>query len=99
MHGLLFKKRERSIEYKVAQEASPIFHVSPDDPPFLLIHGDKDEIVPVSHSINMYKKLQEMDVVSKLFVVEGRAHGPGLVSTPEWKNEFVNWMDKHLKVE
>lgn len=95
-----FKKRDRpsSIEYKLAQEASPIFHVSPDDPPFLLVHGDIDEIVPVAHSKNMYKKLMEMNVVSKLYVVEGGAHGPGLVNTPEWKNEFVNWMDEHLKV-
>ena len=92
-----FKKRERSIEYKIAQEASPIFHVSPDDPPILLVHGDQDEVVPVlSHSKNMYEKLQEMNVVSKLHVVEGGAHGPGLVNTPEWKNEFVNWMDEHL---
>lgn len=95
-----FKKRDRpsSIEYKIAQEASPIFHVSPDDPPFLLVHGDKDEIVPIAHSINMDKKLREMSVASKLYVVEGGAHGPGLVNTPEWKKEFVNWMDEHLKV-
>ena len=92
-----FKKREKSIEYKIAQEASPIFHVSPDDPPILLVHGDQDEVVPVSHSKNMYEKLQEMNIVSKLYVVEGGAHGPGLVNTPEWKNEFVNWMDEHLK--
>ncbi|NND32038.1 MAG: alpha/beta hydrolase [Saprospiraceae bacterium] len=93
-----FKKRDRpsSIEYKTAREASPIFHVSPDDPPFLLVHGDKDEIVPMTHSKNMHKKLTEMNVVSKLYIVEGGAHGPGLVNTPEWKNEFVNWMDEHL---
>lgn len=92
-----FKKREKSIEYKLAQEASPIFHVSPDDPPFLLVHGDKDEIVPVSHSKNMYMKLKEMNVLAALHVVEGGSHGPGLVNTPEWKIEFVNWMDEHLK--
>jgi acetyl esterase/lipase len=94
-----FKKRERSIEYKLAQEASPIFHVSPDDPPFLLIHGEKDEVVPVSHSKNMYNKLKEMNVESKLYVVKDAAHGSGLVNTPKWKNEFVNWMDKHLKLK
>lgn len=71
---LVFKKRERSIDYKLAQEASPIFHVSPDDPSFLLVHG-KDEIVPVSHSKNMYRKLQEMNVISRLHVVESGAHG------------------------
>jgi acetyl esterase/lipase len=96
--GFIKRDRPSSIEYKTAQEASPIFHVSPDDPPFLLVHGDIDEIVPVAHSKNMYKKLIEMNVVSTLYIVEGGAHGPGLVNTPELKNEFVNWMDEHLKV-
>lgn len=93
-----FRRRDRpnSIEYKIAQEASPIFHVSPDDPPFLLIHGDMDEIVPVTHSKNMHKKLIEMQVVSKLMIVAGGAHGPGLVDTPEMKREYVNWMNEYL---
>ena len=94
-----FKKRDipSSIEYKTAKEASPIFLVSPDDPPFLLVHGDHDEVVPVDHSINMHQKLKEMNVKSKLLVVEGGAHGPGLVDTPEIKDLFVNWMDEHFK--
>jgi acetyl esterase/lipase len=93
------KKRDRpsSIEYKRAQDASPIFHVTADDPPIFLVHGDIDEIVPVVHSKNMYKKLMEMNVVSKLYIVEGGAHGPGLVDTPELKKAYVKWMDEHLK--
>ena len=39
-------KNPLSAEYKIAYEASPIFHVTADDPPFLLVHGDKDEVVP-----------------------------------------------------
>ncbi len=95
--GFVRRDRPSTIEYKIAQEASPIFHVSPDDPPILLVHGDADEIVPLWHSQNMYKKLIEMNVVAKLHVVEGGAHGPGLVDTPRWKSEFVSWMDEHLK--
>ncbi len=40
------KDRPSTIEYKRAQKASPIYHVSADDPPFLLIHGDHDPVVP-----------------------------------------------------
>ena len=39
-----------STEYKTYFQASPISHVSPDDPPFLLMHGDKDESVPFAQS-------------------------------------------------
>ncbi len=39
-----------STEYKTYFQASPPSHVSPDDPPFLLMHGDKDESVPFAQS-------------------------------------------------
>jgi dipeptidyl aminopeptidase/acylaminoacyl peptidase len=38
-------------------EASPITHVTEDDPPFLLIHGERDEVVPVEQSQLMYDRL------------------------------------------
>lgn len=86
-----------TIEYKRAQEASPIFHVSADDPPFLLIHGDKDPIVPIVFSEDMFKKLQEMDVPAKIIAIEGGVHGSGVIKSPEVKKEMVQWMDQYLK--
>ena len=34
-----------------AKDASPITYVSKDDPPFLIIHGDKDMTVPFDQSV------------------------------------------------
>ena len=101
--GLFLGVREKeiknplSVEYKIAYEASPIFHVTADDPPFLLVHGDKDEVVPFVLSEDMYKKLQELNVPAKLITVEGGGHGAGIVNSPEVKKEMVKWMDQHLK--
>ncbi len=55
--------------------ASPITHVSADDPPALFIHGAKDNGVPVSQSENMHKALQAKDVSSRLIVIEDSKHG------------------------
>jgi len=91
------KKNPSTIEYKLAQMASPIYHISVDDPPFLLIHGDQDPIVPYVLSENMHKKLLEMNVGSNLITVEGGVHGPGVINSPEVREKMVQWMDKHLK--
>lgn len=60
-------------EYNVA-EASPISHVTPDDPPFLLIHGDRDELVPVEQSQLMYDRLVQENVPAQLVIVQNARH-------------------------
>jgi acetyl esterase/lipase len=94
------KRDPKSEEYKRAKEASPISHVTSDDPPFLLVHGEKDDIVPISLSTDFLKKFQEVNVPCKLITVEGAGHGPnfsGAINMPDLGAEYVKWMDKHLK--
>src|SRR5262245_24636081 len=64
-----------NFEKEKAPDYSPIVHVSPDDPPTLLIHGDKDELVPVSNSKIIYEAFQKNNVKSQLIIIEGAAHG------------------------
>ncbi len=59
----------------LAAGISPILHVTPDDPPTLLIHGDADRLVPVSHSHTMYAALQAAGVESQLIIIPGGDHG------------------------
>jgi acetyl esterase/lipase len=66
-------KRVGFGEYNVV-EASPISHVTPDDPPFLLIHGDRDEVVPVEQSQLMYNRLVQENVPAQLVVVKNANH-------------------------
>lgn len=56
-------------------DVSPILHVTADDAPVLMIHGDEDQLVPVSHSQNILPKFKETGVPSELVVVEGAKHG------------------------
>jgi len=66
-------------------QASPITHVTADDPPFLLIHGERDELVPLEQSQLMYERLVQMNVPAQLVVVKNAAHSmiaPDSSATP-----------------
>jgi acetyl esterase/lipase len=66
-------KRVGFGEYNVTQ-ASPVSHVTSDDPPFLLLHGDRDELVPVEQSQLMYDRLVQANVPAQLVIVQNAAH-------------------------
>lgn len=55
--------------------ASPLTYVTRDDAPFLLIHGDVDDEVPVEHSRWMDEALRSAGVSSELIVIPGGGHG------------------------
>ncbi len=56
-------------------DASPIRHVSPADPPMLLIHGDADSLVPVDQSRRLATALADAGVPHQLIVIPDTAHG------------------------
>lgn len=93
-------KNESSQEAQLAREASPITHVTKDDPAFLFLHGDQDQIVPYSMSVQMDAALQELGITSKIVRVEGAGHGPdfpGATSEIDLNQERVQWLDMYLK--
>jgi len=87
--GPILKNREK------AKEASPISYVSRDDPPFLIIHGDKDMTVPFDQSERLTKALKESGVDVLLVKVEGGGHGG--FRNPEIPRRIRQFFDKHLR--
>lgn len=55
--------------------ASPITHVTPEDPPFFLVHGAQDSVVPASQSQKLYDVLRQAGVPAELLLVENAGHG------------------------
>ncbi len=64
-----------SSRRELATKASPISYVTKDDPPFLIVHGDKDKIVPLDQSKSFDAALSKAGVDSTLIVVKGVGHG------------------------
>ncbi|MEC7402170.1 MAG: prolyl oligopeptidase family serine peptidase, partial [Verrucomicrobiota bacterium] len=57
-----------------AREASPITHVSEDDPPFLHLHGTEDPLVPFNQSEILHESLLAKEVSSSLITIQGGGH-------------------------
>lgn len=55
-------------------EASPITFVSPHSPPFLIIHGDQDDIVPIEQSIKLRDTLAASGVPVEYHAMNGEGH-------------------------
>ena len=76
---------------------SPILFVSDDDPPTLLVHGDRDLGVDVTNSHRMHADLADVGVKTKLVIIEGAGHGlrePAHVEEAEMAR--VEWFARHL---
>jgi acetyl esterase/lipase len=77
------------------EQASPIAHVTPQSPPTLVIHGDKDEVVPLQQGEVIIAKLKAAGVPAKLIVVPGGGHPwPDFwrVDSPK----LADWFDEYL---
>ncbi|HEX8524000.1 MAG TPA: alpha/beta hydrolase [Tepidisphaeraceae bacterium] len=87
-------KDEKRVE-EIEKQISPMTHVSKDDPPVLLIHGDKDVLVPMQQSEVLVEKLKEVEVPVKLVVRPGMGHGWGNIQADAV--EMADWFDGHLR--
>ena len=62
---------------KLAKQADPDTYVSSDNPPFLIMHGDHDDLVPIEQSRDFYKTLQAKHVNSRMITVKNGKHSFG----------------------
>lgn len=79
--------------------ANPITYVRKDAPPFLLIHGDKDEIVPIGQSELLYQALQKVGVDVTFSIISGGTHDFG-EDDPSWTETqrlVLSFFNKHLR--
>jgi acetyl esterase/lipase len=84
------------LEHKgTAKAASPITYVTKDDPPFLIIHGDKDMTVPYNQSERLARALKEAGVDVLFIKIEGGGHGN--FRNPEVQRRVRQFFDKHLR--
>ena len=72
-----------------------ITYVTPDDPPFLILHGDRDNTVPIGQSELLHAALKKASVNSIFFAVKGADHG--FRNRPALDPMVNAFFAKHLK--
>jgi acetyl esterase/lipase len=80
---------------EIAHDISPIAHVTKDDPPTLIIHGDKDLLVPLQQSERIVDEFKKAGVETRLVVKKGAAHG--WLGLEKDLLQLADWFDRYLK--
>jgi len=79
---------------QLAKSANPITYVSPDDPPFLIIHGTQDALVPYGQSILLKESLEKAGVETTLISIQEGGHGgPKFAGI---QTRVLTFLDQHL---
>lgn len=76
---------------------SPVHYVSEDNPPFLILHGTHDALVPYAQSEELAAALKEQGVEVWLQTLPGAGHGGGAFRKPALVQLIQDFFDKHLK--
>jgi acetyl esterase/lipase len=79
-----------------AAKASPMTYVSKDAAPFLIMHGDKDNTVPISQSETFAQALKNAGADVTFVVVKGAGHGSPQFTNPENQKLIEDFFAKHL---
>lgn len=83
---LLFGDPE--IAEEVQTRASPISWSHGDFPPTMLVHGNNDQVVPVSETFNMYEQLTQKGAKVEMHIYEGAPHA--FDREPEFFNQVAD---------
>lgn len=81
----------------LAKAASPVTYVDRNDPPFLIIHGEKDELVSPDQSRLLSAWLSVSGVKNELIIVKDAPHFGVMFDTDEVRNKVINFLRINLK--
>jgi acetyl esterase/lipase len=88
------KSRESADLEAAGKAVSPLYRMTADMPPTLIIHGDADELVPIQQAELVMKRLEELKVPHRLEVRPGKGHG--WANMGEDIGVLADWFNEHL---
>jgi acetyl esterase/lipase len=87
----------------ILAQASPVTYITPDDPPFLILHGNMDPVIPYTQSQIFHDRLVAGGVPSTLIIVQNGGHGFNAIGGPisptyaEIARTIIGFFDEHLR--
>lgn len=76
-----------------AEKASAIRYVSEKTPPFMILHGTKDTVVPMQQSEALYNALRKQGVPCDFTVIEDAVHGDDLFYQDEITDAVIRFLN------
>jgi acetyl esterase/lipase len=80
-----------------AEQANPIKYVTHDAPPFLIVHGEQDPLVPCNQSELLYAALKQARVNVTFYKIAGAGHGGPAFDSDMMRAAVLAFLDKYLK--
>jgi acetyl esterase/lipase len=80
-----------------AELASVVQHVQSDSPPFFIVHGERDPIVPASQSRLLARRLRETGVPHTLNINETYTHGDFGFNKGRYADAVEAFLDEHSR--
>jgi acetyl esterase/lipase len=81
----------------LAKRASPVTYIDKNDPPFLIIQGEKDESVPNTQSKLLSGWLTQAAVKNKLIIVPNAPHYGEVFDVENIRKELFNFLSKYVR--
>jgi acetyl esterase/lipase len=91
----VYQRVDDKKAHELLKKLSPITHVSKENAPMMIVHGDSDRIVPIQQAKSFADKCKTDGATCELVVKVGADHG--------WEDmgkdieKFADWFDKQLK--
>lgn len=99
--GLTGVRRMDAEGEQKLRAVSPYYLARQGLPPFLLVHGDKDQLVPYEQSPRFCQVLQQHGAQCELFTVPGGIHGMGVweqhADQQAYKTKVIDWLRARLR--
>ena len=78
----------------IGKAISPVYHVSKNSAPALIVHGDADLLVPIQQAERIVEAYKKVGVPAELIVKKGAAHG--WAKYDDDLAALADWFDKYL---
>jgi acetyl esterase/lipase len=85
-----------SLPHDIGNYADLTTHIGPQAPPFLILHGSGDTLVPLSQGELLYESLQKAGLDADMVVLEGAAHGDTAFVQEDVKHIILEFLEAKL---